>query len=320
MDNSLASSRGARGSAVHADEAPGEVLRALARENAALKGVVDLLDAVAGKPIPIYFSRELRPVANLKTGATKDKVLVCSIPKSGTYLWARLLERLGIEPSGLHVAPVYMFDNRLKTPDQARRDIRLDEIELPIAQSVKLIADGQFALSHLSPSPSILDLIQDFKVLFVYRNLRDALVSHMRYVSHPKWGTDAYAPLKLLDDSPEKTLQYLNRGGAAFFDERCRPVADWIREPRALAVSFEAIYGDRGQEAQAETIESVCQHCGIDSSALDPQSIMSEVIGSSTPTWSGARTRWNSCWNSEVEARFVALGGRALNQQLGYAE
>ena len=49
-------------------------------------------------------------------------------------------------------------------------------------------------------------------------------------------------------------------------------------------------------------------------------SLIAQTFGTPTLTYSGQPTQWQSYWNTEVEQRFVKLGGVELNARLGYVD
>lgn len=292
---------------------------ALQARCATLAAVRDRFIDYAGKSIPMYISHDLRPLVNPQSGATKERVLICSIPKAGTYLYSRLLELLDIQPTGLHLSTTHFEDFRFADLDQFRYEFRELRVPLPIAESIKLIQPGQFAASHLERSWHTDHLADDLRIIMLYREMRDVAVSSMRYFAKSAWGTSQTDKWRHMPDNSEKMLRYLDDIGTFFFDSRCHPVAAWHGRAGVLSLSFEQINGDDGREKQIETITQICEFCRIENPAINPQTIAQELIGASTFTWSGSRSKWQDCWSDDVEKRFVELGGMELNRRFGYS-
>lgn len=279
-----------------------------------------MLSVVAGKSLPVYLTDDFQPVVNPRSGATPERILICSIPKAGTYLYTRLLELLGVERTGLHLSVTHFNDYRFRTIEEGRNDHQRLRVEIPVEKAVNLVRPGQFAVSHLERSRETIDVLRGFKILFLYREMRAAAVSHMRWVASTSWGMSETDGWRDMPDGPEKMLRYLDEFGTLFFDGRCHPVLGWHGRPDVLSLSFEQICGDFGADRQAETVHQICTFCGIKSPPSDIGDIVQKLIGQKTNTWSGSRSRHQDHWNNEVERRFVDLGGPDLNRRLGYGD
>jgi hypothetical protein len=114
-------------------------------------------------------------------GNCRRKAFVISMPKSGTYLIAKILSELGLVDVEIHAAPAVVTDYRDKTIDdkigKARQYVRY----LPIEISSSLIHEGQFAVGHLPYDWRHISASRDFARIVTVRNPRDALVSMMRF-------------------------------------------------------------------------------------------------------------------------------------------
>lgn len=278
------------------------------------------LTGIAGTPLPVYLTAELQPRANPRVGVTPERVLICSIPKAGTYLYSRALELLGLEPTHLHLSMTHFGDYRFTSAANARNERKEVRVDMPIKQSLPLVGPGQFAVGHLECSWETVDLFSPFKILFLYRNLRDAVVSHMRWVASGAWGTAKTDGWRSMRDTPAKMLSYFNDIGTFFFDARCHPVVGWFNRPEVLSLSFEQIYGDFGPEQQMVTLRKIMDFCGVENQPGLEEKILEKLIGSATNTWSGRRTKWQDFWNEKIEEKFSAFGGKDLNRRLGYEE
>ena len=98
----------------------------------------------------------------------------------------------------------------------------------------------------------------------------------------------------------------------------CRDMIGWMEDPETLKLSFETIYGDYGKEEQYKTISKICSFLNIDAVNVDLDMVLGQTLGVETKTWSGSRSKIEMYWNDEIEAKFVALGGKEMNKVLGY--
>src|SRR5450759_1073567 len=83
-----------------------------------IPGVVINRFAQAG--VPLFLDNSLRPCLRLAQGANQHPTVICSIPKSGTYFVAALLEALGIVSCDVHVADASFVDCRFASTQEVR--------------------------------------------------------------------------------------------------------------------------------------------------------------------------------------------------------
>jgi glycosyltransferase involved in cell wall biosynthesis len=281
---------------------------------------VGQLLALIDKNLPVYLGENCTPLVWPKTGNCRYRVIVVSIPKAGTYLLAEILKTLGLEDSGIHVNRNDLSDYRFATIKEAREEYLKYSVNVPLKNSINLIAHGQFVVGHLPYEPDILAMLRDFKVIFVKRDIRDAIISQMRFFSLPGRGRHPNQAWKQLEDGPEKLLAFMDLHGPEFISIYDGMV-NWLEDVNACKVSFEDVYGDLGEKRACETIERLVKHLDLNCRGyqfVDYNQLLGKVIGSETKTWSGGRTRREKYWNSAVNDRFDQLGGTAANKKLGY--
>ncbi len=269
-------------------------------------------------PLPVYLSSDFWPSAQPWCGPSPHPVVVCSIPKAGTYFVAGLLHQLGCEPTDLHLASEHLTDYRGLSREVARSTDYLNHIvALPLPKALALIRPGQFAVGHLECTEEIRRLLQPFKKIFVFRDLRDALVSYMRFLADTQRGGARTLELKDLPDGPSKMLRFLESSEHVFVDAT-RSILDWRHTAEVFPIRFETLYGDQGPAAQEQLVIELHQFLELQNEVGPPRQILDEVIGSPTMTWSGARSNRMLYWDDHVEERFRQFGGHEMNARLGY--
>lgn len=271
----------------------------------------------AGGSLPVYLDDSLQPMAAPQRGASPHRVVVCSIPKTGTYLVGRLLELLGVVNTGLHVAQTGMSDYRNRTIDQMRHDYLQMSVALPLRHSLQLVHRGQFTVGHLECDDATRALLAPFKKIFVYRNLRDAVVSLMRFCIDTGRSFGSKDGWRTVAGDCQQMAAFLDCAGPPFFS-MC--AVDWQHVPGVFSMSFEQLYGDHGVAAQHAAIRDLHRFLDISIPLADPAEIVRQLIGRPTLTWSGSRSRREQYWSVEVEERFRDLGGCELNARLGYSD
>jgi hypothetical protein len=118
----------------------------------------------------------------LSRAAQGNRVLVVSIPKSGTYLMAELLKALGYASTGMHLAETAYSDYKGVDLEEARTHPGRFARTEPLSQSLSRIKAGEFAVGHLPCKNEIVDATSAFKRFYLTRDLRTALISYMRFM------------------------------------------------------------------------------------------------------------------------------------------
>jgi hypothetical protein len=271
-------------------------------------------------PIPFFLDNELRPRAALKRGACPHRVLACAMPKAGTYLLAEVLRQLGCEPTDLHLEHTVVWDYRQRTIEEIRADSFRYMVEMPLKQSLGLIGSGQFAVGHIECGPETKRWLQGFKKILIYRDLRDALISQMRFQKDTNSGGAGMSAWKCLPEGPEQMAGYLrDESESRYMFAKFQGMAVWQHDPDVLPLSFESIYGDQGREAQSLAIERIREYLDAPPPPDGSDDLMANVIGKPTRTWSGRRSSREVYWNDDIEKLFRAKGGQEINAKLGYS-
>lgn len=101
------------------------------------------------------------------------KYIILSQPKAGTYLCANLLIRLGISYQGLHLNKnryqQYFRNEKIKSENKRFND------------SIKLVNENEFCVSHVSAEPNIVESLSKFKKVVLTRDYNERLASWQRW-------------------------------------------------------------------------------------------------------------------------------------------
>jgi hypothetical protein len=87
------------------------------------------------------------------TGQGPHAVCLITQPKAGTYLVAKLLEKLGLVNTEIHVDRLGFSDYRHKSIVEMQADYLKFTTHIPIEVSAGLTATGQFIVGHLEYEP-----------------------------------------------------------------------------------------------------------------------------------------------------------------------
>jgi hypothetical protein len=255
---------------------------------------------------------------------TDHRVIVVSIPKSGTYLVAEVLKALGFGWTGMHLAESAYTDYRGSNLDDARRDpgrfLRSD----PLNKSLERIGAGEFAVGHLPFKPDVVEAIGPFKRLYATRDLRTALISYMRFMqSTGRLGARHLAWYSVVD--PRKKCElFLQTSAPSLLKRFYEGMVGWSNEDaassqprrRLLPVRFEELTSEPAQAVRV--IESIAAFLGIPD--CNARGIRRSSRNAETITKSDGLTRLDDYWSPQAEKCFLEIGGAELNAALGNVE
>ena len=134
--------------------------------------------------IPMFIDMGLKAVFVVERGECRYKVAIISLPKAGSYLLAELLRSLGLVSTGLHVTAdgSGFTDYRFISLEEGRRNYRNYVYKMPFDEVVEGVRPGQFVVGHFHCNGYIKRCLRDFKKIFIVRELRHCLISHMRFL------------------------------------------------------------------------------------------------------------------------------------------
>jgi hypothetical protein len=164
-------------------------------------------------------------------GLGNEKILINSIPKSGTHLLTEVLSRSGYyKNSGLHIKTWKV--NTLSDGPEYNDYFQLDQVELE--QYFKRIKNGQYCSAHLPYDKNIITSARKYgiTVIFLKRNLLDILISEHNYIKELKRHFK-YNEFKGLTEN-ESYCHLLAEG----FNDRMYRFDGWLKEAN-FVVTFE---------------------------------------------------------------------------------
>ncbi len=254
-------------------------------------------------------------------------LIVNSIPKSGTYLVSLFLREIGLSDSYHHLrnncywnfktAPMQSV---IADPDQYKINITLDK-------SLRLLNDNDFAVAHLNHSESTKETLKLFNILqfFLVRNIRDTLVSHMRFLEDFRRISRPASWVKE-HNKQKKFFGYLNTIGTSYINGILKQIK-WVNENNVLIVKYEMLVGDYGESQQVSIIHKMLTALNNSNSYQSPtvksathalSILKNNVLGKPTRTYSGSRSYSDDFWSEDSEMFFREHHGYNLNQTLGY--
>ena len=291
-------------------------VEAMARETEARQWAPKtwLTDRLGGR-FPTFLGDDGRILANPHC-SDRPSVAIISIPKAGTYLVDLLLERLGYRSSELHLSQTFLTDyRRLSIADKRGKSFEDHLFHLPIETSAILVGEGQFVVGHLHAETRARVALFGFRKLFLYRNLVDSTLSHMRFLIEAG-RAPVDAAWATMEASPDQALAFLADKGAELVEGSYRPLLGWLDDADVFAISFETLAGDIADETRAARLRELAAFLGVDK---DLGAVLAaEVLGQPTKTLSSGRTQADVYLNDAVRQAFRDLGVDELHARLGY--
>jgi hypothetical protein len=200
---------------------------------------------------------------------------------------------------------------------------------MPFNEILALIKAGEFAEGRIPPLPEVKQhLNNDYKIIFLVRDLRDCLISHMRYMISSGEIAESNHPWCTITDDKERFKQYLLN----YADEigplvQMKLIACWeydIHNPYhgmdLLKLRFEDLTSsDRTMPCAA--IKSLTEFLGME----PPQDIdvmLKQIFSAETFTKSDGLTVRDKYWSSFADQwfneRIYDLQGNNINKLIGY--
>ena len=236
------------------------------------------------------------------------RLLINSMPKSGTHLLTRIVSLLGYRDFGNHDGlwpkvsdrlgigtPVVLAHRRVERQwkrrwyalvgiDRRHQTIPMDvtmPVQVPIilAQEwLRAIPPGHYLSGHLPWTQATAGLVRtaQLKNLMIVRDPRDVLVSFLHFVMRPQH----LLSKDFQSLSPDQRLILAIDGGRGprsgkqiiGLRQAFGSILEWQREPDVLLLHFESLIGERGEGSSATqraAVRAICQYLDLDSDTDD---------------------------------------------------
>lgn len=243
-----------------------------------------------------------------------QKILINSVPKSGTYLIGKLLEGLGIAGGDLHFRNGHYWDwSSAASVDEYIRNAKQFRAYSPLEESIGLVRQGYF-YGHLDFDEATRLLLeqQDVSIhFFLIRELREAMVSMYRFQFHQSGREEPAA------NRSGAFTSWMTKGAANFLIgvERQTPWVDHC----SLCIDYSALIGDKGPDAQNVALSDIAQILGVDGDRV-AQAFHQSAVGQKTRTYTGRPSRCGEYWSDTAEEIFRSHGGDKINALLGFMD
>ena len=212
-------------------------------------------------------------------------IIVNSIPKSGTYLLAQLVNMLGAYPQAGHL---HFNDQHYTTGTDENGALQI--IKMPAPGHLSALPPHHSAAAHLTWSQALDDALleQNIGMFFMYRDPRDLVISYVKFAMYSEVyryeteGHKQYYEFLCTLENDQRRAEHLLRHRLFLF--QFYENAPWLFSDACLPVSFEALYKDTmmlREGTVGKTIEKIMRRMGIDSLSCSPQMLFEQVFAKS---------------------------------------
>lgn len=248
------------------------------------------------------------------------KQIILSIPKSGTFLLCSILDKLGLKWPCYHIEEDGFFDFNNATVDEAKSAPEKFYKYIPINISNTLIFDGQFVTSHMRHSDETESALKTFNKIFLYRDIRDTLLSLMRWFLVTGRGGDHTKRLTMISDQIDQFYKFIEIFGYDHIQNAFN-MKPWFLNKKNFKICYEELIGDFGYCTQRTKLLELVQFLGLQTTEQKIDDIILSVIGVSNTslTFSGNRSNSTKLFlNEKIDQVFKTIGGEEVLKIYGY--
>ncbi len=306
-------------------------------------------------PFLLRYVRYNSVIRTLTKTEMRHKIIVNSVPKSGTHLLMKALELM----PGIRRAPIEFGRQRRELlllclgTCPSLRAVILPQLqaqkyhfqagtvntvaidvdspfylpETAIRRIIHLIHPGWFAMGHMPFSDTMAKIVTEEKVrmITILRDPRDVILSHANYLGHKK---THYMYSLYRELSMENRIMTSIRGVSANdhhpplanIRERLEGVMAWKSHASGYMTCFEKLIGPQGngtQKAQISELRAIANHLDIQLDTEHLNKIAQGMYGGTRTFRKGTSGRWQKVFGKEHREACKELIGDYLIE-LGY--
>ena len=245
-----------------------------------------------------------------------SKVLINSLPKSGTFLLRRTLQLL---PSFASRWAVHGLDA---------------EKSSHLYREIANIRRGQYASGHVYWTSELRELMAaaDIRTVFIIRDLRDIAVSLAYYLPQPQNQHRLQPYFERLDNDDSRLMNVILGASHKLFSDCSSPhtlgefaiaFRPWLDESNCLTVRFEDLIGSAGggsDRLQIQTIRAITEYLNLNFSEEDTTKVARQLFDRNSPTFrKGQIGDWQNHFSDKHKRVFKEVAGKALIE-FGYED
>lgn len=280
------------------------------------------------------------------------KIFANSMPKSGTFLVARLLELLGVKSHQDVFFSQFVVSLNLKAPffslsnlknnycffyqnengvcvdiNSLKKNFRQDAF----SAMLDTVPDNSFVFAHSGYCEKAVDILErkDFKMLYIIRDPRDVMVSLYNYVLKHK---SHFAHRKAKSKSMEDFLKDYMENGFGYMDNfpaikklslknQLLNSAFWINDKRVFSMRFEDLIGEKGggdDQKQFLLVKGILNYLELESDDKKIEEVCQDLFSTEARTFSAGQIGSYKKHFSDKLHLLYSQNMKAYGQLVGY--
>lgn len=247
------------------------------------------------------------------------KIFVITLPKAGTYLIAEILKKMGFEQSA-HISTHDIIDLKITDLDTLRANPDVYVKPTTFTRALEVVKPNHFAVGHIPCQEPIKEALLGWKKIFAYRNMRDIVISAVRYYSkikHPRYDDLEKAfYFKSLPMGEEKIALWMQLWGEEHV-LLAKEMAPWLVDPSVMSVRFESLIGVNGSDHQLKSVKQIATHVGKELADEEAAKIITDSIATTTSTSTGKLSDYKEWWTPNLETIYTEMGFREVKSMVG---
>ena len=233
----------------------------------------------------------------------RDRILLVSIPKAGTYIMSQVLTELGYSPTHMHIGENAYSQYDPRRLQEGRDHPSRFRIKADWQEALNNIDSHHFAASHLAFDNRKLRAMRGGRVLFLKREPRECVVSYMRWELNTLRRERRPDARWLKGDDRTRVVDFLRDEGSQL-SRHWHSIAGWGEAPGVDTVPYERLYSNE--------LERLLGHEGPELHEAIERALAHETL-----TKSPSATKLTDYWSPEAERVFKDIFGD-LDARLGY--
>lgn len=240
-----------------------------------------------------------------------SRIFINSIPKSGTYRVASMLEQCGQHITGLHISETQVWDYAAVDTATARKnpDLALLQERSPawaLQETAK--TDAQVLVGHFGFSIGNSRLLEPYTSIFLIRDLREVIVSWCRWQAF-----SGQSPSLAAIEDPALMVATLMHNSSIHVARIILSLLPWFFYLPAAQIFRNETLSEPGQ------VRRLLQVCGLPADTDRVAAVLQQVSQKDTLTRVPGQTELAACWSETSERYFRQQRLHEVNAVLGYA-
>lgn len=245
------------------------------------------------------------------------KIIVITVPKSGTYLWPSFIERWGFINTHWHVGPrgTGYFEPKDNYPNSILNVVGKNHSK-NLVDIISSMPNNGIIQGHITFSNKHEKILTKHKCFFFYRNLRDRLISAIRFDIKREWknSSPTINDVKKYLFTPTKNMHGTKFRSQPKYSKLTANLVKWIDVERVCKIKYEDVINPN---TRLKELQKIIEHLQLECSDESILRVYDSITKQNFGTRMSHHTNWQDWWDTELEKWFVTHM-KQYNTLLGY--